>query len=318
MTLGIVFAFLAATSFGFNSAGIRRGVSAGAASQGLYITIFTGTIGFLLLAFATGQIFQAGMVTGAEFGFMIAGGLVHIMAGRYFNYRAISAMGANRAAPVVGTSTLMSVVIAMLFLSEVVTPLMGVGIVLVMIGPALVARRGKRPAPASTQPATPSGGADTANTQGATAHRPFEPRLLEGYAFGIMAALFWGAGPVLMRAGVEDNGLGILGGLVSYAAAAGVLALSLLLPGQFSGALTLDKGARLWFFAGGASSFLANVFRYSALALAPVSLVIPLMRLSVLFALGFNFLLNRHLETFEPRVLVGILVSLVGATLLVI
>ncbi|MEX2598598.1 MAG: EamA family transporter, partial [Dehalococcoidia bacterium] len=309
MALGILFAFLSAASFGMNSAGIRRGMSQGAASQGLYITIFTGLAGFLLLALATRQLFQAGTVTSTEYGFMFAGGIVHILIGRYFNYRAIGAMGANRASPVTGTATLASVFIAVAFLNETITPLMGVGIGLVMIGPALVARRSRRPASAPAPTPSPSGG----RTDAEPAHRPFQPRLLEGYFFGVMAALFWGLGPVLMRAGVSENGLGVLGGLVSYAAAALVLAATLLLPGQFSGARALSGNTRWWFLLGGTSSFLANAFRYSALALAPVSVAIPLMRLSALFALGFNFLINRHLESFEPRVIVGILVSLAGA-----
>ena len=310
MTLGIVFALLSSASFGFNIVGIRRGVSTGAASQGMYITIFSGTVLFVLLALAAGQLQQAATVTGAAYGYMVAGGLLHLMIGRYFNYRTMAAMGANRASPLTGMATLISVLIAMVFLSEVITPLMGVGIVLVMVGPALVARRSRRPAAV----AAPSGASPDAPAR----TKAFEPKLLEGYLFGILTALFWGAGPVLMRAGVADNGLGILGGLVGYGAASVVLAASLLLPGQMSGALTLDKGARWWFLFGGATSFLANVFRYSALGLAPVSLVIPLIRLSSVFALAFNFVINRHLESFEPRVLIGILLSIAGATLLVI
>ncbi|MEX2431361.1 MAG: EamA family transporter [Dehalococcoidia bacterium] len=316
MTLGLIFAFLSAASFGFNSVGVRRGVAAAAASQGLYITIFTGTILFLLLAAGTGQLFQAGIVTGNEYILMIAGGVVHILIGRYCNYRAIGAMGANRAGPVAGLSTLMSVLIAVVFLSEVITPLMGVGILLVILGPALVAKRSRRPSvtPAATGMPVPSGASPVVdNTRTA-----FQPRLAEGYFFGAMTALLWGAGPVLMRAGVDENGLGVLGGLVAYATASVVLAATLLLPGQISGALSMNRGTRLWFLFGGGSSFLANAFRFSALSLAPVTLVIPLMRLSVVFALAFNFLINRHLETFEPRVLLGILVSLAGAVLLLV
>ena len=49
-----------------------------------------------------------------------------------------------------------------------------------------------------------------------------------------------------------------------------------------------------------------------------MSLVIPLMRTAVVFGLAFNWLVNRQIESYEPRVLAGIGVSLVGATLLVI
>jgi drug/metabolite transporter (DMT)-like permease len=254
----------------------------------------------------SGQAFDVGSVAGDDFVFMAASGVVHILGGRYCNYRAMGAIGANRAQPIVGMATLASVMIAVVFLGETLNALQGAGIALVMIGPALVVPR-RRSAPQ----VVPAGGSGTEV-------KAFEPKLVEGYSFGVLAALFWGAGPVLMRAGVESNGLGILGGTVSYLAATLVLSLTLLIPGQASGALTLDKSARKLFFVAGLGSGFANGFRFSALALAPVSVVIPLMRATVLFTLVLNFAFNRHLESFEPRVLMGIFISMIGAILLVI
>jgi drug/metabolite transporter (DMT)-like permease len=312
MTLGVLFAFLGAFSFGMNGATVRRGVAQAPASQGLYITIFVGWVFFLIAALISGQLFQAGELAMRNYLLLAAGGIVHIMAGRYCNYRAVAAMGANRAGPVVGTSTLAAVTIAVLWLDETITPLKAVGILLVMIGPALVARR-RRPARASA-PAAASDGPPRPRVSSVVAN----PKLKEGYFFGVMGALFWGGGPVLMRAGLGDSGLGVLGGVVTYGGAAAVLALSLAIPGQLAGAVALDRSSRLWFLASAANSFFANLFRMMALALAPVSLVVPLMRISTLFQMGFNFIVNRQLESYEPRVLAGVAVSLVGATLLVL
>ena len=142
--------------------------------------------------------------------------------------------------------------------------------------------------------------------------------MLEGYLWGLAAAVFWGIGPVFMRAGVATSGMGIMGGFITYLAATAVLLPVLLFPGQMSGALGLDRGARMWFLVAGFNSFLANLFRFSALALAPVSVIIPLMRTATVFGVGFNLLLNRSLESFEPRVLAGIGVSVAGAILVVL
>ena len=268
MSLGIIFALLGAFSFSLNSVTMRRGISRGAASQGLYVTVFLGAALFLLASVATGQVFNLGSVTANDFAFMGAAGIVHMLGGRYCNYRAMGAIGANRAQPVVGMATLVSVLIAIAFLNETLDVMKGVGIVLVMIGPALVVpRRRSTPQPASVVP----------DVVGAEL-KPFQPKMMEGYFFSGLAALLWGAGPVLMRAGVDSNGLGVLGGTIAYLAAAAVLALTLLIPGQASGALTLDKSARKFFFLAGLGSGFANGFRFSALALAPVSVVIPLMR----------------------------------------
>ena len=298
-------------AFGFNGASVRRGVASAAASQGLYITLFLGTIMFVPAALISGQMFQLSRITGHDYGIMALAGIVHILIGRYCNYRAVAAMGANRTQPIVGTSTLWSVLIAVVFLNEFLTPLMIAGIALVMVGPALVARP-------SAQVRSPARRAAAARSTTTVWNAATHPRLLEGYVFGILSAAFWGAGPVLMRAGVEATGLGIIGGLVSYAAASAVLALTLVLPGQIAGAVSMDRSTRMWFVVAGTSSFVANVFRYMALGVAPVSLVIPLMRTAVVFSLAFNWVVNRQIESYEPRVLAGIGVSLVGATLLVV
>jgi drug/metabolite transporter (DMT)-like permease len=275
------------------------------------VTVFLGAVLFLAASVFMGQLFDLGSVTANDFAFMSASGVVHILGGRYCNYRAMGAIGANRAQPIVGTATLASVMIAVAFLGETLDAMQGVGIVLVMIGPALVAPHRRSP-PLAVPPSV----ADTSRV--VTQVKPFQPKLVEGYLFGVLAALLWGTGPVLMRAGVDSNGLGILGGTVAYVAATLVLSLTLLIPGQASGAMKLDKGARKLFFVAGLGSGFANGFRFSALALAPVSVVIPLMRSGVLFTLALNYVFNRHLESFEPKVLGGIFISMVGAILLVI
>ncbi|MCH8973829.1 MAG: EamA family transporter [Chloroflexi bacterium] len=309
MSLGIVFALAAAVAFGFNGATVRRGVATAAASQGLYVTVLGGLVLFVLTAAASGQLFRAGEVAVRDYGFLVAGGLVHILAGRYCNFRAIAAMGANRVAPVMGSSAFVSVLIAVLFLDETVTLRIGVGIALVMVGPALVARR------RTPVPATPAGASGDAPAGDAMAVAN-SPNLKEGYLFGIMGAVLWGMGPVLMRAGVDSTGLGILGGLVTYGAAATVLVLILAVPGQLAKTTSLDRSALRWFALSTLNSFIANVFRFSALAIAPVTVVVPMIRTFAIFQLGFNFLINRSLESFEPRILAAIAVSVAGAVLI--
>lgn len=310
MTAGIVFAIFAAATFALNQAGMRRGIARGAASQGLYVTIFVGFVLFVIASVVSGQAFDAGRLEGREWGLLAAGGFIHILAGRYCNYRAFGALGSNRAQPIVGMSTLGSVIIAIIFLGETIDALQTVGIVLVMVGPVFVAPKRKAAV------AAPSGGSGTEAS--AKAIPAFTPKYLEGYFFGAMAAVLWGAGPVLMRAGLESTGLGILGGTIAYSTAALVLVFTLAIPGQAAGAIKLDKNARGWFLFGAVASFAANVLRFMALALAPVSIVIPLMRSAVLFTIIFNYFMNRDLESFEPRVLGGIGISLVGAVLLVV
>ena len=60
----------------------------------------------------------------------------------------------------------------------------------------------------------------------------------------------------------------------------------------------------------------SQVFRYAALALAPVSVVVPIQRLSVIFRLLFNWYLNRQYERIEINIVTGIILSVFGAAAL--
>ena len=58
---------------------------------------------------------------------------------------------------------------------------------------------------------------------------------------------------------------------------------------------------------------LSQMVRYMALSIAPVTVVAPIQRLSVIFRLLFGWIINRDHEVFRLGVLGGMLVSLIGA-----
>jgi drug/metabolite transporter (DMT)-like permease len=266
-----------------------------------------------------GELFSWGQITRFDYFLFAAAGVMNLLVGRYANYKAIAALGANRSGPVVGVSTLVSITFAVVFLNEVVTLLMALGIALIMAGPGMVTSksRTRQAAPAiagGTAAAAPSPAGEQSSATGVAS----APRLAEGIAWGLAAAVAWGLGPVLMRAAVDANGLGVLGGLVTYLVASVVLSIALLLPGQRASLASIDWSKGKWFLFTSVNSFSANLFRFLALAIAPVTIVAPLMRTQAIFALLLNYAINRRLESFEPRVIGGILVSMAGAVLIVI
>jgi hypothetical protein len=58
------------------------------------------------------------------------------------------------------------------------------------------------------------------------------------------------------------------------------------------------------------------MFRFMALAVAPITVVSPIQRSASLFRVVFNWFLNRQHEVFETRLLVGIFVSVLGGVAL--
>jgi uncharacterized membrane protein len=53
-----------------------------------------------------------------------------------------------------------------------------------------------------------------------------------------------------------------------------------------------------------------------ALSLAPVSVVAPIQRLSLLFRFLFSWIMNREHEVFSGRIFIGTFLSLLGVLLL--
>ncbi len=74
----------------------------------------------------------------------------------------------------------------------------------------------------------------------------------------------------------------------------------------------LDRTARNWFAVSGVFVFVSQMLRYMALAVAPVTVVVPIQRLSVVFRVIFSWIINRDHEVLTGKVLVGIAISLVG------
>ena len=301
--LGALLALLASATFALGNVTARRGVLTGSVLQALVVTISLGVPVFLVAAFAAGQLGAIGKFPLPSMVYLVLAGIVHFVIGRYCNFRAISAIGVNLAGPVQEFSLLVSLALAVWLLGEVLTGLKILGIVLVLLGPAIILRvlRAERRA------------ADARMTTAAPTE--FRPRFAEGYAFAAVSALAYGVSPILVRAGLRgtDPGTAIAGGLVSYVVASLIVAPILFRQATRRDVLALRLPAAKWFTVAGIVVCLSQMVRYMALSIAPVTIVTPIQRLSVIFRLLFGWMINRDHEAFGPGVLGGMLVSLIGA-----
>jgi drug/metabolite transporter (DMT)-like permease len=235
-----------------------------------------------------------------------ASGVVHFLWGRYCNYRATQAIGSNLTAPLQQVNLVVSLGLAILVLGETLTPLRILGIGLVLLGPYFAMRSDKKPAEAAVAAVL-----DTS----ATKPPPFKPKYTEGIIFSLLSATGYGSSPILIRLALEGKGLGaaIPGGLIAYLAATAVLALFLILPGSLSHLRRMKWESAKWFTLSGFLVCLSQMFLYMAMAIAPVTVVSPIGRLSLLFRLYFSRLLNPHHEVFGGQMILGTVVSLAGA-----
>ena len=305
--LGVFFALLSAAAFALESATVRRGVLTGSVAQALSITIPLGVPIFFIVTAAFGYLGTVLRFPAEAVLWLSLAGVLHFVWGRYCNYRASKAMGANLVAPVQQCSLLVTLALAIWILDESLTLLRAIGIGLVVLGPALAYDRSAKEKPNGLAAA----GAAPADVPPVV----FEPKYAEGYFFGFMSATGYGVSPILVRLALESRGLefSLAGGLISYLAATAAFALILLWPGQIRHVRAIEPVAAKWFVVSGLFVCGAQMLRYMALAVAPVSVVTPIQRLSVVFRFYVAKIFNPHHEVFGGRVIVATIVSLIGA-----
>lgn len=301
--MGGFLALCAAATFAFNNALARRGVLTGSVLQAMSISVPLGLPIFLVAALFTGAFSYLPGFSLQTYGLLAAAGIVHFVWGRYCNYRAVKAIGSNLAGPLTEASVLVALALAVALLGESLTPMKVLGIVLVLSGPALAAERpGSKKAPPKAA---------------AAGNTTFKPKYAEGYSFALLSAVGYGISPILVRFALErsDWQASVAGGLVSYLAATLLVLAIIVLTGQVRHVLDVPRSASKWFGLAGLFVGLSQLLRYMALSMAPVSVVTPIQRLSLIFRLFFS-LMNREHEVFSSRMVTGTIVSLFGAVLL--
>ncbi len=294
---GALLALGSAAFFGLNSAATRRGLVSSSVLQGMAITVPLGLPLFVVFAALMGG-FEAmqGWQLDAWL-WMAAAGIVHFVIGRYGNYRATQALGGTLSAPIQQLSIIIALILGFCFLGETVNALNVVGILFVIAGPAMMARRRKATI-------------ETGRKKG------FEPQYLPGMLWGGVCAFGYGTSPLFIALGLGAEGTlaDSTGGLVvSYLAASLVVGALVLAAGGRSYLSGIDRGSLGWFLLSMMFVALSQMFRYMALAVAPIAVVVPIQRLSVVFRLIFNALLNREFEVFDRWVVATILLAVLGA-----
>lgn len=296
--LGAVLAILSAATFALTNAISRRGVITGTAVQGMVISLPVGLACFLVLALLTGAHGDLGRFETSGLASLSAAGVLHFVLGRYCNFRASQAAGVNLTAPVLQLNAVVTLVLAVLILHEPCTVLQAAGAVLMVAG-SLVTQR-------ASQPAVPGKPHDLPI---------FTPRVASGFVFASIAALAYGTSPIIVRQALQGAGplAGLSGGSVAYAGATALAALGLLIPSLRGNVLKVSSENARWFVYSGVFVAAAQGFIYSALAVAPIMLIIPLLQLSLVFRFVFALLLNPHHEVFGFLVVFGTVVSIAGA-----
>lgn len=300
--LGGLLSLVSAVTFAYGNATVRRGVLTGTVLQAVAISMLVAIPVFVVAMLLVGGFPLLATLSWRSLGLLAFTGVIHFAWARYCNYRATKAMGANLVAPVQQYSLVISLLLAVFWLGEELTVLRIVGIALVIAGPAMTLRGGTR---------------ETAADEAAP-EKKYQPNLSEGYFYALLSALGFGVSPILIAMAFSDKGVavGIAGGFVSYVAAGVVICVPLLIQKEWQSFKSIDRESAKWFVISGIAIGISQMTRYMALAVAPVSVVTPIQRLSLIIRIYFGARINPHHEVFGERLIWGTIVSFAGAVAL--
>ena len=301
--LGTILAFASAAFFGMNSVSMRRGVLTGTVLQGITVSLSLGLPFFLLISILIGTFDQLWKFSAQSYSLLAIAGVVHFAFGRYCNIRATKAIGGLLLRPLQQMSVVLSLILALIFLGETLTPIRFAGICLVLLGPIIMLRERE----------TFTNKMKNKNKE--ISRIKFTPNYTEGFFFGICSAFGFGASPVFVRAalGNLDFTAGVGGVVISYSAAICVILLLLLNPSKFRNVISISKTSVRWFSMSAILIGVSQMLRYTALTIAPVSVVAPIQQTTVVFQVIFSWFINRNHEAFGKWVLLGLFSSVLGA-----
>jgi len=297
MEIGLIFALLTAVSFAMSSIFLRKGMfRVGESFSALVITVFIGTIYFSLAVTFTGEWNKVWSLSWQGLALLGGAGIIHFILGRFLTLTCIRLIGANKSATLTRTSIFFAVILAVIFLNESLSIPIVLGILCIAGGATLVSIEKK----------------------GVNVEKQSEPSKIQtkGILSGLAAGFFWGVSPILVKPGVEEIGSPSAGAFVSFVFASLILAGLLFRKGQREQLVKLPRSSLISLIIAGVFQTTAQLFRYTALSYSPVSLVEPFVSIQVLLILFFSFLLNRKLEVFSWRVIVGMVAATAGAILL--
>lgn len=229
-----------------------------------------------------------------EWRYFALAGLFAPLLGRLFQFIGMARLGANITTPITLTHPLVTVLIAVLILSEPVTLTKLVGGVLVLVGSLAVGSQG---------------------TSATSLTSVLGDRQRRYLWFPVAASLAYGISVVFRKVGIDLGTDAVTASAVTTSASWVVVTLFVTLRWQWQRirCSALELG---YLAAAGVLSSLGPVFFYLALQQGELIVVAPLAATTPLFVLLATWVLSREGELFSRTVLTGTLVTVIGVSLM--
>jgi drug/metabolite transporter (DMT)-like permease len=294
MEKGLIFALLASVSFAGSVVFVRKATAqTGESFTPTAISVFMGIPFFAIALFLTGEWSKLLSVSWRAFILLGAAGIIHFIIGRFLGYSSYRLIGANKATPFVMTNPFYTVILGVLFLKELLTVYLVLGVICIFTGVALISTERR------------SVIAEESGTLSRTE--------IKGILPALGAALCWGSTPILIRPAVTEVGSPIAAVFISYVVASVVMAFFFFRRQhrQQLGQIPVFT-ALISMLIGAIFASTGQMFLYTGLGYSPASLVNPLISTHILFIFFFSFLLNRKIELFTLKIILGMVAIVAG------
>ena len=291
MEIGPLLALLAALSFAANLVSVRRGIILGGkSSTATAVSVFTGVLLFLFILPITGDYKQLGSVSWQAIILLATAGIINFCLSRYIFFSCVRLIGANRATAVGRTDIIFAAFFGVLFFAETISLTLVLGSLGIMLGAILV---------------------NLVKEEGVYKFQT------SGALLGVISSLLAATTSLLVKSAMKEVGSPYAATFISYAAAAIVWVIILAVKeAQRVDMLKINRSALIMFILTGAFALTGHLFRYSALARSPVSVIQPLMGTVVLFTFFLSFFINRKIDVFNWRVFTGVVMVIISIFLI--
>jgi len=294
--IGLVLALLAGFCLAASFVFLRRGVHrSGEISSTIPIFSFVGLVIFGLPVFISGELARLTSLTWLGVGSLAGAGVVHFILGRISGFTSVRLIGANRAVPIYTCNLLIAVMLGILFLGEPLTISLFAAVVLIFGGIVLISTRGGSEKQSKDTP---------------------EDSLAMGVLTALGAALCWGISPFLVKIGLREVDSPLLAAFISYAAASVIIGIWLLPPKNSEKLRHVDRSSLAPIIIAAVTMALAHLLRYTALHYSALTMVQPLFTTQALFVFPLSFLINRQIEAFSLRIILGAISAVTGVFLI--
>lgn len=291
--LGAVSALIAAVMIATTSLLVRIGTDEGRAFDAVIVVL---SINLLFLIPISTVVYYplSGISPYAVAMFMLAG-IAGTMIGRSLYFVSVSRIGASRSDAIKASQPLHATIIALLVLRESLTLTHLFGIIAITVGVAIVSLDLK-----------------SEQTDGM-----LRRRLGIYLAFPLGAAFFYGIEPTFVKLGFAE-GVPLLIGLTIKTGTAFVGFIAFLYwRDELPQWRHFTRENSYWYLAAGLANTIFLALYYSALGMAPVNVVVPLMQTSPFFVVLISYFALPQLEPITWRLILGTIAVISGAVIVV-